>query len=121
MNLPQGQNVFFADLHHPGGEHEEINRLLNEIPSETIRIFLMGDTFHYWVNEPQFIRDYYSKFLSKLRKIASEGVEFYFLEGNRDFLASHYFMEQPWIDVLSNPTITELGGRAVYIGHGDEL
>ncbi|MGC9329369.1 MAG: UDP-2,3-diacylglucosamine diphosphatase, partial [Candidatus Hinthialibacter sp.] len=50
-----------------------------------------------------------------------DGVSIFFLEGNRDFLASHYFDRQPWIDVLPNPSVIDIGGRAVYIGHGDEL
>jgi len=121
MSDNQSQNVFFADLHHPGGEHEDINRLISEIPSSAIRLFLLGDIFHYWVNEPGFIQEYYSPFLAKLRELSRQGLELYFLEGNRDFLASHYLLEQPWIDVLPNPYVTELGGRAVYLGHGDEL
>lgn len=121
MTLALGQNIFFADLHHPGGEEEEINRLLSEIPQNTVRLFFIGDTFHYWINERSFIEDRYAPFLNRLKDLAKQGLHLFFLEGNRDFLASHYLDEQPWIDVLSNPTVTELGGRAVYIGHGDEL
>ena len=121
MNRITGENVFFSDLHHPGGEVEEIEQLLNEIPSNTRRVFLLGDIFHYWVNDPVFLQSHYASFLARLRRWAGEGIEVFFLEGNRDFLASHYFENQDWIDVLANPTVTELGGRAVYIGHGDEL
>ncbi len=121
MNCISGENVFFSDLHHPGGEVEEIERLLNEIPAGTRRVFLIGDIFHFWVNDPDFLKTHYAPFLDRLRRWAGEGIQLFFIEGNRDFLASHYFEEQPWIDVLANPTVTELGGRAVYIGHGDEL
>lgn len=121
MVLLSGQNVFFVDLHHPGGEDEEVNRLLEEIPDNTVRIFLLGDIFHYWINEKQFIRDTYTPFLSRLQALARRGIQLFFLEGNRDFLASHYLDDQPWIDVLCNPFVIEIGGRAVYLGHGDEL
>lgn len=116
-----GENVFFADLHHPGGEEEEINRLLEEIPPSTKRVFFLGDCFHYWINDPRFIQETYSPFLKRLRELSHNGVHLFFLEGNRDFLASHYLDAQPWIDVLINPSVIELGGRAVYLGHGDEL
>ncbi len=115
------QNVFIADLHHPGGEENEIDELLNEIPNNTYRIFFLGDTFHYWINEPEFIKKYYSVFLDKLQNLAKAGIQLFLIEGNRDFLASHYLEKQPWIDVLHNPTITEVGGKVVYLGHGDEL
>ena len=115
------ENVFFADLHHPGGEEKEIERLLSEIPSNTRRIFLLGDTFHYWINELDFIENKYALFLDRLKRLARDGIQLFFLEGNRDFLASRYFEIESWIDVLPNPTVTDLGGRAVYIGHGDEL
>ena len=116
-----GQNVFMVDLHHPGGENEEINLLFSEIPGDTFRLFLMGDIFHYWINDTSFIEQHYSSFLNKLKNLASQGIQVFFIEGNRDFLASHYLDDQPWIDVLGNPTVIELGGRAVYLGHGDEL
>ncbi len=122
MNLTaSGQTVFIADLHHKGGREEEIDRLLNEIPSNTRRIFFLGDTFHYWVNESSFIQEKYASFLELLQKWSRDGIHLFFLEGNRDFLAARFFDEQPWIDVLPNPSLIEMGGRIVYIGHGDEL
>lgn len=117
----QGENVFLADLHHPGGDHEAIDTLLSGLPADTKRIFLLGDCFHFWVNDESFIQSQYQSFLERLRQFTREGIQLFFMEGNRDFLASHYFDEQPWIDVLPNPTVLELGGRAVYLGHGDEL
>ncbi len=120
-NPTKGENVFFADLHHPGGETEEITRLLNEIPTNAQRIFFLGDLFHFWINEQSFIQSKYEPFLNHLEQWAKQGLQLFFLEGNRDFLASHFFENQPWIDVLPNPTVIDIGGRAVYIGHGDEL
>ncbi len=110
-----------TDLHHTGGEDEEINRLLSELPTDTKRIFLLGDIFHYWVNDEQFIHDTYAPFLRRLQALANQGLELFFLEGNRDFLAVPFLERQPWIDVILNPTLLDLHGRAVYLGHGDEL
>ena len=121
MTVDTGQNVFLADLHHPGGTDEAIDQLLDGIPTDTKRIFLLGDTFHFWVNDRAFIENRYRHFLTRLQDWAQQGMQLFFLEGNRDFLASRYFEEQPWMDVLPNPTVTEMGGHAVYIGHGDEL
>lgn len=116
-----GENVFFADLHHPGGLDDEIDQLLNEIPSNTYRIFFLGDTFHFWINDDSFLQDRYSHFLQSLIGLSKQGIQLFFIEGNRDFLASHYLEEQPWIEVLANPTLVDIGDRAVYLGHGDEL
>jgi UDP-2,3-diacylglucosamine hydrolase len=121
MASDKPQNVFFADLHHPGGRDEAIQTLFRQIPENTRRIFFLGDTFHYWINESSFIEDLYTQFFAQLRAWANQGIDLFFLEGNRDFLASHYLEEQPWIDVLPNPSIIDMAGRAVYIGHGDEL
>lgn len=115
------QNVFMVDLHHAGGEDEEVNRLIDEIPTDTKRIFLLGDIFHYWVNDESFIQERYTPFLSRLKRLAGQGIELFFIEGNRDFLVVPYLEEEPWIDVLLNPTLLDLHGRAIYIGHGDEL
>jgi UDP-2,3-diacylglucosamine hydrolase len=121
MTTSSGQNVFLADLHHPGGAVGEIEQLLAEIPGNTRRVFLLGDIFQFWVNDPDFMETKYSVFLDQLRNWAKEGIQLFFLEGNRDFLASHYFENEPWIDVLANPSVIDVDGRAVYIGHGDEL
>lgn len=115
------QNVFMADLHHTGGEDEEINLLFDELPADTKRIFLLGDIFHYWVNDERFIHERYHSFLNRLKQLAHQGIELFFLEGNRDFFAVPYLENEPWIDVLLNPTLLDLHGRAIYIGHGDEL
>ena len=115
------QNVFLADLHYSGGEDESINQLLTDLPTDTRRIFLLGDIFDYWVNDPPFIEQTYAPLLARFQRWADAGVQLFFIEGNRDFLASHFLDKQPWIDVLANPTILDLGGRMVYIGHGDEL
>lgn len=115
------QNVFMVDLHHTGGEDEEINRLLDELPTSAKRLFLLGDIFHYWVNDDRFIYERYTPFLNRLKKLADGGIELFFIEGNRDFLAVPYLENEPWIDVLLNPTLLDLHGRAIYIGHGDEL
>ncbi|MBZ0258397.1 UDP-2,3-diacylglucosamine diphosphatase [bacterium] len=114
-------NVFFADLHHPGGVDDEINQLFSELPTGSKRLFFLGDIFHYWINDASFIESRYRPFLNQLQSLAKDGLEIFFLEGNRDFLASHYLDQQPWIDVLGNPSVIDLAGRAVYIGHGDEL
>jgi len=115
------ENVFLTDLHHPGGRMEEIEQLLAEIPHNTHRVFLLGDIFHYWINDEDYYNVRYAPFLNQLESWAHRGIHLFFIEGNRDFLASHYFDGLSWIDVLPNPSVIDIGGRAVYIGHGDEL
>ena len=116
-----GKNFFVADLHHPGGSHTEIDQLFDEMPSDTKQIFFLGDTFHFWINHEEFIQDRYGEFLACLQGYAERGIDVFFLEGNRDFLATAYFHDVPHIHILPNPSLMEIGGRIVYIGHGDEL
>lgn len=120
-DLQNATRMFAADLHHPGGRNEEIERFFLEIPDSVQSIFLLGDIFDYWVNDPDFIEERYGAFLQLLRKMAAGGIDIFFVEGNRDFLASHYFEDEPWIHVLPNPSIIDIDGRTAYIGHGDEL
>ncbi len=121
LNHSSRENVFFVDLHHPGNEDAEINKLFSGIPANTKRIFLLGDIFHVWINDEEWIKEKYSFFLDQLKQWSAKGIDIFFIEGNRDFLASHYFENESWIEVLPNPTVMEIGGQAVYIGHGDEL
>jgi UDP-2,3-diacylglucosamine hydrolase len=121
MHKTAGKHIFFADLHHPGYRHAEIEQLFDNLPADTSHIFFLGDTFHYWINDDSFIEDRYAYLLSIMQAWAKEGIQLFFLEGNRDFLASHYLDNQSWIDVLGNPSVIDIAGRAVYLGHGDEL
>ncbi len=116
-----GKNFFVADLHHPGGPHSEIDQIFDEMPPDTKQIFLLGDTFHYWINDGRFIRDTYGDFLIRLQGYAEREIDIFFLEGNRDFLASAYFENVAYIHTLPNPSLIDISGRVVYIGHGDEL
>ncbi len=116
-----GKNFFVVDLHHPGGPHTEIDRIFDAMPADTKQIFMLGDTFHFWINHDEFIQARYGAFLERLRGYADRGIDVFFLEGNRDFLASSYFRDLPYIHLLPNPSLMEIGGRVVYIGHGDEL
>ncbi len=115
------KRMFIADLHHPGGRDEDVEEIFDDMPATVQQIFLLGDIFHFWVNDPDFIEERYGAFLQRLRKLAATGKDIFFQEGNRDFLARHYFEEEPWIDVLPNPHVIDLDGRMAYIGHGDEL
>lgn len=116
-----GKNFFVADLHHPGGPHTEIDQLFDEMPPDTKQIFFLGDTFHFWINDERFIQDRYGEFLARLQGYAERGIDIFFVEGNRDFLATVYFRDVPYVHVLANPSLMEIAGRIVYIGHGDEL
>jgi len=116
-----GKNFFVADLHYPGGAHMEIDQIFDEMPADTKQIFLLGDTFHFWINDERFIQDRYGDFLTRLEGYAARGIDIFFLEGNRDFLATAYFQNVPYVHPLPNPSLVPIGGRTVYIGHGDEL
>lgn len=117
----QATRFFAADLHHPGGRDEDIEALFDAMPSTIREMFLLGDIFDYWINDADFIEERYGAFLQRLRKYAAGGIDIFFLEGNRDFLARHYFERENWIHVLTNPSVIDLDGRMAYIGHGDEL
>ena len=115
------KRMFAADLHHPGGRYMPIEQLFDSMPETVEQVFLLGDTFDYWINDEDFIEEYYGAFLQRLRRLAAGGVDLFFVEGNRDFLARDYFEGEDWIDVLPNPSVIDLDGRIAYIGHGDEL
>ncbi|MGC9329370.1 MAG: hypothetical protein ACP5I1_17175, partial [Candidatus Hinthialibacter sp.] len=63
MHKSTGACVFLADLHYPGGTPPEIDVLLSEIPSSMQRLFLLGDIFHFWINDRQLIENLYAPFL----------------------------------------------------------
>ena len=56
-----------------------------------------------------------------LNKLATSGVQVFFMHGNRDFLIDVGFASATGIKILPDPSLITLYGKLVLLSHGDEL
>lgn len=113
--------VFISDLHlHPDASdiNARFERFLAWVVSRTQTLYILGDFFHAWAGDDTSTA-WSDGVLAQLANLNTQGVEVYFLCGNRDFLVGSQFAKQAKLTRLKEPALIELGGARVVLVHGD--
>ncbi len=115
--------LFISDL-HLDRNHPEISKqffqFLTEEAANADVFYVLGDLFEAWIgdDDPEPEK---REVIEALRDIANDGVECYFMHGNRDFLIGERFSEETGFKLLKDPTLSTLYDQPVLIMHGDLL
>ncbi len=113
--------VFISDLHlHPQEKAilERFYRFIEWAASNTKVLYILGDFFHVWPGDDA-LDDWSLTIASRLSWLASQGVNIYFMHGNRDFLLGARFAKLASMTLLNEPTVIMLGNKKVLLMHGD--
>ncbi len=94
-------------------------RFLQEVASGFEAIYILGDFFDVWPGTTQYQIQTFRPFLETFRTLVKDGHRLRYLEGNHDFRLGHYFSNDLGIEVFTEEIIETLGGRKVYMAHGD--
>lgn len=118
-------SLFISDL-HLSAQRPETNAaffgFLNETAKNAEALYILGDLFDYWVGDDQLDVDPLAKRVADaLRRTAENGVEIFFMHGNRDFLIGERFAREARLTILPDPFLLELDGERVLLLHGDTL
>ncbi len=117
------RHIFVSDTHvHPGlpgGGHSFIDFLQG--PCRKIdMLWLLGDVFDYWAGPGHLgAGGGYAELINALRELTRSGVRVEFIHGNRDFLVGKRFEKRTGVHVAGASQFLELGGRRMYLAHGD--
>lgn len=115
------QAVFISDLHlHPLEIviTERFNRFIQWAADNAKNVYILGDFFHVWPGDDAL--DAWSESItSQLSWLASQGVNLYFMPGNRDFLVGERFAQLASLTILKEPAVITLGTTNVMLVHGD--
>lgn len=114
--------VFISDLHlHPEeyGIQERFNSFLKWASKQSIKnIYILGDFFHVWAGDDT-INDWSRGIAKQLHTLKKQGINLFYMQGNRDFLLGKTFARLAGWVILSEPTIIYLNEEKVLLVHGD--
>lgn len=114
--------VFISDLHlHPEDHNiqERFNTFLEWSRLNSVKnIYILGDFFHVWVGDDA-INSWSNGIAEQLHALSKEGINLFYMHGNRDFLLGKTFAKRAGWTVLSEPALINLGEEKVMLVHGD--
>lgn len=89
--------------------------------SNASHLVLLGDIFDLWVADHDYFIDNYRDIIDEIRRLANEGVDIHYFEGNHDLHLRYFWSERLGLTVCEGPKYIELGGRTVRLEHGDQM
>ena len=113
--------VFISDLHLNPSEPDILERFkafVQWASSHTRVVYILGDFFHAWAGDDT-LDAWSSSIADELVFLSSQGVQVYFMSGNRDFLVGQAFARRAQMQYLTEPCVITLGANRVLLVHGD--
>lgn len=118
------RTIFIADAHLRHKDDRNYRLLMDFLAGlrgTADTLYILGDLFEFWIGYRQVPFTHYLPLLDLLRELTASGVRLVYLEGNHDFHLGPFFTETLGATVHPGPVEVELGGKRVYLCHGDEV
>lgn len=115
--------AFISDLHLDASRPAASTAFLSWLRGPALameRLYILGDLFEYWVGDDDpdphqaMIREALANYTRQMPRA-------WFIPGNRDFQIGADFLRETGLQLLPDPTLIEVHGTSVLIGHGDRL
>ncbi len=123
--VPGSVDYFASDVHlaaeRPDVAHLFLRFCDHVVRRDAARFFLLGDIFDLWVGSKQERMPYVVPFLEKMREIVADGIEVFYIAGNRDFNFDASFAPGIPPKPLPESLTIEAAGKRIYLTHGDLL
>jgi UDP-2,3-diacylglucosamine hydrolase len=84
-------------------------------------LYILGDLFEFWIGDDSLDEVFNAEIVAAIAQLAKQGVNIFFVAGNRDFLPGQRFASAAGLTLLADPSLIDLNGQAVLISHGDAL
>jgi UDP-2,3-diacylglucosamine hydrolase len=108
-------------IRNPDEQSAKLDRFFDKVHQDGKSLVLAGDLFDFWYEWRQVIPKRYFHVLHRLRALMDAGVQGHYLAGNHDFRLHGFFEKKIGLHVDLNALPADVGGRAVYIFHGDGI
>lgn len=122
-----GRVYFVADVHlglKSGDPREREDRLVSfikDLPREgTLALCLLGDIWDFWYEYRDVVPREGARVVAALVSLMDDGVEVWFCPGNHDVWTFSFF-ESLGMKRFDQPSLIELDGVRLCLGHGDAL
>ncbi|NPV03400.1 MAG: UDP-2,3-diacylglucosamine diphosphatase [Syntrophaceae bacterium] len=114
--------VFFSDVHARDSADTAAACLLEflaEVAGSLDHLFVAGDLFDFWFSREGVAYPGFQPIIDRLSAMRRGGVRVHLFEGNHDFFLADYFTRHHGIEVYPCDARFVLGGKTLYIAHGD--
>jgi len=114
--------IFLSDVHlqnSTGVKTQLVLRFFQEVASQHKQIFILGDLFDVWPGTTPYLINTFKPVTDVLKRLVEQGHELHYIEGNHDFRLGTYFTDELGINVHTSELEMSLGGKNVYMAHGD--
>jgi UDP-2,3-diacylglucosamine hydrolase len=118
---------FISDLHLNANQPALIQQacqFLDQLPSHTDALYILGDLFEYWVGDDSLNTPYTTALqnvFASLQGLKQRGIPLYFQHGNRDFIIGQRFADYTGLNLLPESVVIDLYGIPSLLMHGDTL
>ena len=115
--------AFISDLHLDGSRPAATAAFLQWLRGPALeldRLYILGDLFEYWIGDDD-PDPHHREVREALRDYTRQMPRVWFIAGNRDFQIGPDFALETGVQLLPDPSLIEVAGTSVLIGHGDLL
>jgi UDP-2,3-diacylglucosamine hydrolase len=119
---------FISDVHLGLGdrqaEREKEDRLLSflyGVLPRTEELCILGDLFDFWFEYGTVIPKGFHRTLTAIQAFTDRGIPVHYMAGNHDFWMRDFFTTELGVRLYMDPCELTLGGKRVYLHHGDGL
>ena len=119
---------FISDIHLGLGKRDEerekeqrLLEFLTTIKSSAEQLFIVGDLFDFWFEYRTVIPKGFHRTLAALQEFTDRGIPVHYLAGNHDFWMGNFFQDELGMELHLEPFEVTVGGKRVYLHHGDGL
>ena len=90
-------------------------------PASSARaLYILGDFFEAWIGDDG-VGDMERQVADALQRLSDQGVEIFFLRGNRDFLVGDDYCRQAGMKMIEEPFLLDIATHPIVLMHGDTL
>ena len=114
---------FISDLHlseNTPSVTEGFFEFLKTSAQELSHLYILGDLFEAWVGDDDN-SELAIGVMQKINHATRNGLEIFFIHGNRDFLCGQKFAEQSNLTLLPDPFFLNFFDLKIALSHGDSF
>ena len=93
---------------------------LDKIKDHATSLYILGDFFEAWVGDDENTA-LQQQVKKRLKQFTAEGIDTYFMAGNRDFLIGDTFSQDTGVHILKEPSVVSINDEDIVLIHGDSL
>lgn len=124
LKAQQTAALFISDLHLQASLPKTTQAFLDFMSNQAVhtqQLYLLGDIFEYWAGDDDMTTPYHQQIAQAIRAVSDQGVQVFWIAGNRDFLVGKDFAAAAKLTILEDPYVLHYQQHQFILSHGDAL